>query len=134
MPFGLSTLAIKAIAIGLLVLAILGVIAGFAAHERSAQKDIDAADAAKAQEVEHQKTLALNARNDQLAAQLAEVQATRKVTYATITKTVDHFVDRPVYRTACIDASGLSSINAALAGKANDPSIAASAVSAASAP
>lgn len=134
MPFGLSKVAIKAIAIGLLVLAILGAIAGFAAHERSAQKDIDAADAAKAQEVEHQKTLALSARNDQLAAQLADVQASRKVTYATITKTVDRFVDRPVFRTQCIDADGLRSINDALAGKASDPGLAASAVPATPAP
>lgn len=134
MPFGLSTLAVKAIGIGLLVLAILGVIAGFAAHERAAQKDIDDAALAKAQAAEHAKTLAINARNDQLAAQLADAQASRKVTYATITKTVDRIVDRPVFRSNCIDADGLRSINDALAGKASDPGLAASAVPAASAP
>lgn len=39
-----------------------------------------------------------------------------KVVYRSITKTVDRFIDRPVYRNTCLDADGLSSVNSALRG------------------
>ncbi len=130
----MSPLAIKALACLALFAGLMLGLHLYDAHQQAIGKMECENAVAQAQAAEHAKTLALSARNDQLAAQLADAQASRKVTYATITKTVDRFVDRPVYRTACIDASGLSSINAALAGKADDPGVAASAVSAASAP
>lgn len=37
-----------------------------------------------------------------------------KVVYRTITKTVDKYIDRPVYRNVCLDADGLRDANAAL--------------------
>lgn len=40
-----------------------------------------------------------------------------KVVYRTITETVDRYIDRPVYRNACLDADGLRDANAALSGK-----------------
>lgn len=43
--------------------------------------------------------------------------AKAKVTYRTITKQVDKIIDRPVYRNICLDADGLSSVNAALRGE-----------------
>lgn len=42
--------------------------------------------------------------------------AKRKVVYRTITKTVDKYIDRPVYRNVCFDADGLRDANAALSG------------------
>lgn len=39
-----------------------------------------------------------------------------KVVYREITKTVDKYIDRPVYRNVCFDADGLRDANAALRG------------------
>lgn len=133
MPFGLSTVAIKAIGIGLLVLALLAGFAWFVHSERVIGAQQCEANVAAAQAKEHAKVVALNQRNDELSAQLIAVQAARKTTYATITRHVDRIVDRPVYRDVCLDADGLRDINAALAGTSIDPGGAASAVPAASA-
>lgn len=43
-------------------------------------------------------------------------RAESKIKYRTITKTVDRYIDRPIYRNICLDADGLSSVNAALGG------------------
>lgn len=40
--------------------------------------------------------------------------AKARVVYRTITKAVDRYIDRPVYRNVCLDSDGLSSVNAAL--------------------
>lgn len=42
--------------------------------------------------------------------------AKAKVVYKTITQTVDRLVDRPVYRSVCLDADGLRVANEALSG------------------
>lgn len=39
-----------------------------------------------------------------------------KVVYRTITKAVDRYIDRPVYRNVCLDADGLRDANAGLRG------------------
>ena len=39
-----------------------------------------------------------------------------KIVYRTITKTVDKYIDRPVYRNVCFDTDGLRDVNAALIG------------------
>ena len=39
-----------------------------------------------------------------------------KVVYRNITRTVDRYIDRPVYRNVCFDADGLRDANAALVG------------------
>jgi hypothetical protein len=134
MPFGLSAVAVKAIGIGLLVLALLAGFAWFVHSERTIGAQQCEANVAAAQAQEHAKVVALNQRNDELSAKLIAAQAARKTTYATITRNVDRIVDRPVYRDhACLDADGLRLVNAALAGTAPDPGGAASAVPAASA-
>lgn len=50
------------------------------------------------------------------ATKLEKDNAKAKIVYRTITKTVDKIVERPVYRNVCLDADGLHSVNAALAG------------------
>lgn len=42
--------------------------------------------------------------------------AKAKVVYRTITKSVDRYIDRPVYRNVCFDDDGLRDANAALVG------------------
>lgn len=130
----LTRLEIEAIGGLLLVAALLLGLHFYNAHQQAIGALQCQAAVSKAQAAEHAKVVILNQRNDELAAQLVQVQASRKVTYATITRTVDRLVDRPVFRNTCIDPDGLRSINAALAGKADDPGVAASAVPAASAP
>lgn len=128
------TLEAKLIAGAMAFAALLAGLLYFVHEERQVGAMQCQASVVAAQAVERQKTLAESARNDDLAGQLAALQASRKVTHDTITKYVDRVVDRPVYRAACIDADGLRGINAALAGKADDLGVAASAVPAASAP
>jgi ferritin-like metal-binding protein YciE len=118
---GLSLTELKVIGVLVLVVALLTGFFLFQRHEQELGAAACKAAAADAQAAEHQKTLAESARNNDLAAQLEQARAERKTTYATITKTVDRIVDRPVYRAECIDADGVRSINAALAGKAADP-------------
>lgn len=50
------------------------------------------------------------------AEELEKARADREIIYRTITKQVDLIVDRPVYRTDCIDDDGLQSINEAITG------------------
>lgn len=45
----------------------------------------------------------------------------REIVYRTITKQVEKVIERPVYRNACLDDSGLRIVNDALAGRASDP-------------
>lgn len=47
-----------------------------------------------------------------LEANRAEIQ----IKYRTITKTVDRYIDRPIYRNVCLDPDGLRDANAALGG------------------
>jgi hypothetical protein len=49
---------------------------------------------------------------------LEKTDAQAKVIYRTITKTVDRIVERPVYRSVCLDDDGLRAANDAIAGEA----------------
>lgn len=50
------------------------------------------------------------------AEELEKARADREIVYRTITKQVDRIVDRPIYRSDCIDDDGLQSINEAFTG------------------
>lgn len=50
------------------------------------------------------------------AADLGQKKEHADVVYRTITEKVDRYIDRPVYRSTCLDADGLRDANAALAG------------------
>ena len=50
------------------------------------------------------------------AEELEQAKAKREIIYRTITKTVDRIVDRPVYRSDCLDDDGLRIANEALTG------------------
>jgi len=78
--------------------------AGYAAAERECK---DAAEKQRAAE----------AKKGAAASDKKEKQdAKAKVVYRTITKTVDKYIDRPVYRNVCFDVDGLRDANAALSG------------------
>lgn len=111
----------KLIAYAIAAAALIGGAWALAAHFEGLGAAKAKAEQAQAQEAEHQRVAKQNFRNNELAGGVAAKQAEQKVIYATITKTVDRLVERPVYRSDCIDADGLSSINAALAGAAPDP-------------
>lgn len=130
----MSPLGIKILAGLALVIAICVGLKLYDAHEQALGKQGAELAQAQAQQAEHERVAKLNFRNDEIAGNLTTQNAAREVQYATITKTVDRIVDRPVYRDVCLDADGLRNINAALAGKANDPGVAASSVPSAPAP
>lgn len=117
----LATLEAKLIAGALLVLAVLIGAWALVAHFEALGAAKAKAEQAEAQQAEHERVAKVNFRNNELAGSLAAKQADQKVIYATITKTVDRLVDRPVYRSECIDDDGLRNINGALAGTAADP-------------
>ncbi len=103
---------------GLLALAILGLISGIAwkiysAGQTSKQTEWDKASMQQAKKETAQSTTA--------ATQLEAKNAEAKVVYKTITRTVDKYIDRPVYRAECFDADGLRDANAALVGQAAAP-------------
>ena len=56
------------------------------------------------------------------AEELEQARAKREIIYRTITKTVDRIVDRPVYRSVCLDDDGLRIANEALTGTPADTS------------
>lgn len=77
-------------------------------------------------QVEWDRAAAQQARNEaaqahRAAANLEENNAEASVIYKTITRSVDRYVDRPVYRAECFDADGLRDANAALTGQAARP-------------
>ena len=103
---------------GLLALAILGVVSGIAwkiysAGQTAKQVEWQKASAQQAQKETTQSTTA--------ATKLEAKNAEAKVVYKTITRTVDKYIDRPVYRAECFDADGLRDANAALVGQAAAP-------------
>lgn len=98
---------------GLVALAILAVLAGIGRSIYSAGFDaakLECEEAAREQR-EAEATQA-NAASTKLEAGNEEA----KIVYRTITKTVDTYIDRPVYRSVCFDADGLRDANAALSG------------------
>lgn len=129
-PLSLET---KLIAYAVAAAALLAGLAYAIHHFKSEGYAQRVAEDSVAQEQEHERVAKINLRNNELSGALAEHQAAQAIVYQTITRTVDRVVDRPVYRADCLDADGLRLANAALAGTAPDPGIAASAVPAASA-
>lgn len=100
---------------GLLALAILSVLSGvawkiYSAGQTARQVEWDKAATRQARKETAQSTTA--------ATQLESKNAEAKVVYKTITRTVDKYIDRPVYRAECFDADGLRDANAALNGQA----------------
>lgn len=71
---------------------------------------------AECAEASRQRELEERARADKAATNLEKDNAKAKVVYRTITKQVDKYIDRPVYRNICLDADGLRDANAALSG------------------
>lgn len=55
-------------------------------------------------------------RYDNLAADYAILKASRATGFKTVTKTVTKLVDRPIYKTQCIDQDGVDAANKALGG------------------
>lgn len=103
---------------GLLALAIIGVLSGIAWKIYSAGQT--------AKQVEWEKAAAQQAKKETVqstnaATQLEAENAQAKIVYKTITRKVDKYIDRPVYRDECFDADGLRDANAALSGQAAAP-------------
>lgn len=103
---------------GLIALAIIGLLSGIAWKIYSAGQT--------AKQAEWERAAAQQARKETIqsthaATQLEADHAQAKIVYKTITKSVDRYIDRPVYRTECFDADGLRDANAALSGQAAAP-------------
>lgn len=56
---------------------------------------------------------------DEVARALEVAKNEKKLVYRTITKRVETYIDRPVYRNICLDDYGLRDVNAAIAGRAD---------------
>lgn len=94
----------------LAVLAILGG-AAYSIHDAGYQKAKTECQEAAAVRREAEARQAESA-----ADKLEKENAKAKVVYRTITRTVDKYIDRPIYRNVCFDADGLRDANAALRG------------------
>lgn len=103
---------------GLIALAILGVLSGIAWKIYSAGQTAKQVEWGKAAA---QQTRKETAQSTHAATQLEAKNAESKVVYRTLTRTVDKYIDRPVYRAECFDADGLRDANAALSGQAAAP-------------
>ena len=87
--------------------------------------------AENARQVNQRAVERLQRQNTDTAAERHEkVKAEIEVRYETITKEVQHVVEKPVYRNVCLDDDGLRVLGAALAGPAGVASQPARAVSA----
>lgn len=98
---------------GLIALAILGALAGIGHSIYSSGFDaakLECEEAAKRQREEEA------AKGNAASTSLEVGNAKAKVVYRIITKNVDKYIDRPVYRNICFDADGLRDANAALVG------------------
>lgn len=103
---------------GLIALAIIGLLSGIAwkiysAGQTAKQVEWDRASTQQAKKETVQSTTA--------ATQLEADNAQAKIVYKTITRKVDKYIDRPVYRAECFDIDGLRDANSALSGQAADP-------------
>lgn len=101
------------IAYGLLALAVLASLGAisraiFVAGENSKQAEWD--EAVKIQQKDEME----KANAASLGLEIGNANA--KIVYRTITKQVDKYIDRPVYRNTCFDDDGLRDVNAALIG------------------
>lgn len=95
-------------------------IGGFGAHRLT----VDSYEAEKATiaRVNEKILLANNARIDALSNELEVAKNARIVRYKKITKTIEKFVDRPIYRNDCIDDDGLRAVNSIISDRSLDPS------------
>ncbi len=103
---------------GLIALAIIGLLSGIAWKIYSAGQTAKQAEweRASAQQARKETVQSTNA-----ATQLEAENAQAKIVYKTITRTVDRYIDRPIYRAECFDADGLRDANAALSGQTASP-------------
>jgi hypothetical protein len=117
-------------AVGLaLEIALVAGVTGYYVHKHDAAHEKATVDRIHA---EQQAAIdAAVARANTAESDLATERAKSHVVYQTITHEVDHVIDRPVYRSDCLDADGLRLANAALAGQAAPAAVPASAVPAA---
>lgn len=81
----------------------------------------------------HERYVADDKRLQAVAGDLEAARAARKASHDQNVRIVERLVDRPVYRADCLDDDGLRLANAALAGSAADPGVAAPAVPASAA-
>ena len=102
------------------IVAFLCAVSGWTGHKLTAasyQSDIIREQTATAKAVDE-----AAAKANQHAEELEKAKAKREIIYQTITKTVDRIVDRPVYRSDCIDDDGMHAIDAAITGTPSDTS------------
>jgi hypothetical protein len=101
------------LAYGLVALAIIGALSGigYKIHDAGYKAaKLECEEAARKLKAEEEKQAA------DASSKLEKDNAKAKVVYRTITKTVDKYIDRPIYRNVCLDADGLRDANAALSG------------------
>ena len=99
---------------GLLALAILGTLAGIGYSIRKAGMDAVRAEWAEANRQAREKEAA---QAGKAAEKLEAKREKAKVIYRTITKEVDKIVERPVYRSVCLDTDGLRLARCAIRGQ-----------------
>ncbi len=102
------------IAYGLIALSIIGALGGIGYKVRESGKDVIRLEWAAANEEARRREQEASAK---AAADLAAERAKRKVVIRERTTYVDKIVDRPVYATQCLDASGLSCLESAIRGQ-----------------
>lgn len=129
---GLSILPQRLLAEAVGLLVEVAIVAGVSYHYTA--KYYKAHEEATVAAIQAQQQAAINAaiaRANTAEADLATERQKSHVVYQTITHEVDHVIDRPVYRSDCLDADGLRLVNAAFAGQAASAAVPASAVHAA---
>lgn len=106
--------AVNLLLYGFVALAILGTVAGIGYKVRQGGYDACKVDweASDAQARKREQDASTKA-----AAELAAEREKKKVVIQTRTAYVDREVEKPVYRNVCLPDSGLSCLNAAIAGK-----------------
>lgn len=99
---------------GVIALAILGTVAGIGYKVRQGGYDSCKVEWTEADAAARKREAELSAF---AAKALADERAKKKVVIQTRTAYVDREVEKPVYRNVCLPDSGLSCLNAAIAGK-----------------
>lgn len=98
-------------------LAILAILSGIAYKIRESGKDVIRLEWAEANRAQRD---AEAKKAEKAATTLETGHAKARVVYRDITRTVDRYIERPVYRNECFDADGLNSANMALKGALTD--------------
>ena len=92
-------------------------------HKTGQLKQADQKCIAQIQEIERKQVKALaEAQNkaNKASAEYEQVKAEQRTKVETVTRTVQKIVERPIYKSSCFDADGLSEINSLI--KASDSS------------